>query len=278
MNKISHIVCISMTASLLMLAGCTKPTTDRPQIDEESLSEETAEQKRILQSEAKKISEKPVTNTELVAMEKRLQRIAPRITKAGMAMCSDIGRDPQSCIYDYQLKNEENLNAYADGNSIFVTPIMMRFAGTDNELSVVLGHEYAHNLMGHIASKKTNFMAGMGIGFALDMLATHALGVNTGGQISKMGASAGGNAYSPSFESEADYVGMYVTARAGYDTSNAHNFWRKMTIASPDGAFTTSTHPANPDRSVMLQKSRTEILAKKKANQKLIPNIKIIEK
>lgn len=278
MNKTSRIVYISATASMLMLAACSKPTTERPELDQESITQETAEQKRILQNKAQEISKKPVTEAEFAAMQRRLQRIAPRITGAGLAICRDIGRDPQTCVYDYHLKNEENLNAYADGEAIFVTPIMMRFAETDDELSVVLGHEYAHNLMGHIASKKTNLMAGTGIGFALDMLATHVIGINTGGQISKLGASAGGNAFSPSFESEADYVGMYVTERAGFNTSNAHNFWRKMTIASPEGAFTTTTHPANTNRAVLLQKSRTEILAKKSAGQKLIPNIKIVEK
>jgi predicted Zn-dependent protease len=263
------------TCVLLAIAGCSKPVTERPQLDQTALSEETAEQKRILQSKSKEIAKKPVTAAEVKAMEARLQRVAPRIANAGMALCKDMGRDPRSCVYDFKLNDEDNLNAYADGKSIFVTPVMMRFAETDNELSVVLGHEYAHNLMGHIASKQTNLMAGMGVGFALDMLATHALGVDTGGQISKMGASAGSNAYSPSFESEADYVGMYITERAGFDTSKAHEFWRKMTVAAPDGAFTTTSHPANPNRAVMLQKSRDEILTKKKASTPLTPNIAI---
>ena len=278
MKKNTHILYIGAVASMLMFAACSKPTTERPELDQESLNQETAEQKRILESKADEISKKPVSASELAAMERRLQRIAPRITAAGQAMCKDIGRDPETCRYDYYLKDEDNLNAYADGKSIFVTPIMMRFAETDNELSVVLGHEYAHNLMGHIASKKTNVMAGLGVGFALDLVMSQVIGINTGGAISELGASAGGNAFSPAFESEADYVGMYVTARAGYDTSNAHNFWRKMTIASPKGAFTTSTHPANPDRAVLLQKSRTEILAKKKTGEALVPNIKIKEK
>jgi len=278
MTALHKILALGLSVTMLSITGCSKPTTERPQLDQSAISEETAEQKRILEQKGQEVSSKPVTTSELSAMQKRLERIAPRITKAGMAVCQDLGRDPQTCVYDYQLKNEENLNAYADGKSIFVTPIMMRFAETDNELSVVLGHEYAHNLMGHIASKKTNLMAGMGVGFALDMLATHALGVDTGGRITELGASAGGNAYSPSFESEADYVGMYITARAGYDTSNAYNFWRKMTIASPDGAFVTTSHPANTNRSVMLKETHQEILAKKKAKSSLVPNIRVPQK
>lgn len=40
------------------------------------------------------------------------------------------------------------LNAFADGDPIYVTTTMMRFA-EDDELHVVLARELAHNAMGH---------------------------------------------------------------------------------------------------------------------------------
>ena len=99
-------------------------------------------------------------------------------------------------------------------------------------------------------------------------------GVDTGGKLSSFGAEQGANAYSPSFESEADYVGMYVMYYAGYDISNAAGLWRNMTAVAPKGAFMTTTHPANPERFVLLNQTKDEIFAKRDAGQPIIPSMK----
>ena len=40
--------------------------------------------------------------------------------------------------------------AFADGTKVFLTRGMMRFAQSDEELALVVAHETAHNIMGHI--------------------------------------------------------------------------------------------------------------------------------
>ena len=47
-------------------------------------------------------------------------------------------------------------------------------------------------------------------------------------EYSDAGAQIGVAAFSQAFELEADYVGLYILARAGYPTKNAAAFWRKM--------------------------------------------------
>ena len=62
------------------------------------------------------------------------------------------------------------------------------------------------------------------------------------GQYEKMGEQIGAVAFSQEFELEADYIGLYIMARAGYSTDHAANFWRKMAARSPWKRL-IGTHP-----------------------------------
>ena len=85
----------------------------------------------------------------------------------------------------------------------------------------------AHNAMGHIDAKMANAMAGAGVGLIFDILAAVA-GVNTGGDFMRVGMNAGAGAYSQSFEAEADYVGLYLMARARMAVDEVPDFWRML--------------------------------------------------
>ena len=264
---------VVISTAMLVVASCAKPTTQSPYLDKQAVATETAVQKKIAKDRKLDLKKTPVTKSELARMTNRLKRHGIKVGKAGMQLCQNMGRDPQKCVYDFQIKNEENLNAYADGKSIFVTPVMMRFAIDDDTLGMVLSHEYAHNIMGHISNKKKNMTIGMLGGIALEVLAS-SQGYNTGGKLANMGASVGARAFSPDFESEADYVGMYVMALAGYDIAGASKLWREMTAADSKGAFMAGTHPANPQRYVMLEQTKMEIENKAKNRVILVPNLR----
>lgn len=259
----------------LLATACAKPQTARPSLNQGALNEEMNVQKDIAQQSQSTETTQNVAFDEasLRAMNERLQAHGVRVRNAGMKLCQVTGRDPNSCVYSFNLKNDKALNAYADGSKIYVTPVMMRFANRDDTLAMVLSHEYAHNIMGHVAAKQQNATAGLLLGAGLDILA-RSQGFDTGGKLANLGASEGANAYSPSFESEADYVGLYVMYYAGYDISNAAGLWRNMTAAAPSGALITTTHPANPERYVMLNQTKDEIFAKRDSGQPVIPNMK----
>ena len=59
------------------------------------------------------------------------------------------------CDYRAILAAQENVNAYADGENVYVTRGMMRFAETDDELALVIAHEIAHNAMNHIDAQRS---------------------------------------------------------------------------------------------------------------------------
>lgn len=178
----------------------------------------------------------------------------------------------KACNYDVELELDEGVNAYADGEKIMVTRGMLRFVESDAELALVIGHEIAHNAMGHSDSKQQNALGGAAGGLLLDILAA-AAGVNTGGAFTRAGADAGRQAYSVEFEQEADYVGLYIVARSGHTTDQAPNFWRRMATLSPDAVTLTTTHPPTSERFVALEQAAAEIERKRSSGAELLPEM-----
>ena len=90
------------------------------------------------------------------------------------------------------------------------------------------------------------------------------------------GRSAGGRAFSQDFEKEADYMGVYLAVRAGYDVSNAADFWRRMAIEHPGSVKQNylSTHPSTPERSVGIERTVREIERKRSRGLALVPRRK----
>jgi len=177
------------------------------------------------------------------------------------------------CAYRVTALKDETLNAWADGQQVFVTTAMMRFAGTDDELSVVASHEIAHNVMRHMDAKKKNSIAGGIFGAILDVAAA-TQGINTAGGFTKQGAEAGAMTYSQDFEREADYVGLYILARSGKPFATAPNFWRRMAQESPGSIKYASTHPTSAERFIRLESTVAEIQRKQAENLPLNPDVK----
>ena len=149
----------------------------------------------------------------------------------------------QACNYNLRLTNSTAINAYADGRNLTITTGMMDFAESDSELALIVGHELAHNTMGHIRKSITNFIV-----------------------------SFGGTRYTRPFESEADYVGLYYLTRAGYSPQGVEAFWQRLATLAPRSINRAKTHPTFPDRYLRIQAAREEVLAKQKNGTPLIPN------
>ena len=200
-----------------------------------------------------------------------LNRIAPRIQKAGIEVCQGMGK--KNCQFGFKLKQTRELNAFADGKNVYITMGMMAFAGSEDDIATILAHEYAHNVLAHVASTQKNTMVG-GLGGTLADALLSSQGINTGGQLSKLGANYALMKYSKTFESEADHVGLYISERAGFPIANSAQFWRRMSTANPDAIYTATTHPTNPERFVAMNETVAEINRKKAAGQPLIPDQK----
>lgn len=253
---------------LLALTACKGATAAAPKVGAAEVKAEQAAQQKMAEEAAIKRGETVVKITD--TLKNRLNTIGTKVTKAGEQMCKEMGRS--KCSFGVKIEESADLNAYADGNYIVVSSAMIDFT-TDTELANVLSHEYAHNIMSHVATQTQNVAVGGILGTIADQLAA-SQGFNTGGIGGKLGANYSLLKYSVGFEQEADYVGLYVMERAGYDITQSPNFWRKMSQADSRGITMRSTHPTNPERYVALNKTIEEIKAKKAAKQPLLPEFK----
>ena len=179
----------------------------------------------------------------------------------------------KACAYPVILINKNELNAMADGENIIIFRGMLRFAENDDEIALVIAHEMAHNTMGHIKKKQQNAMVGSLGGMALD-IAIAAAGVGSGNQFSRMGGQLGALSYSVAFEQEADYVGMYYLAQAGYNTKGVADFWRRMATEGQSSINHRTSHPSSPERFLSIERTHNEINRKKVQSLPLIPNIR----
>jgi membrane-associated protease RseP (regulator of RpoE activity) len=176
-------------------------------------------------------------------------------------------RPEAACNVPYQVTRQNMVNAFADGRNIHIASGMMRFIRSNNELAIVVGHEVAHNLMSHVQKKQGN----AAFGLIFDLIAA-GFGVSTGGLFNKLA----GSAFSKEFEAEADYVGLYLTARGGFPIKNAPNFWRRMGVAHPASIKSShsSSHPPSAERFVALEITVKEIEAKRRQRLPLEPEKK----
>ena len=228
----------------LLLTACA-PVTQRPAVEDKAVAAEAQKQRELA---------------------KTRHLLEFRVRRGGAEQTARAGHEAV-CDYPVALDNADIINAFADGKQVTVTRGMMRFVRDDLELAVVIGHELAHNSMGHVQKQMGNQM----LGTLVDIMAAMR-GVNTQGLF----GSAAGLVFSKDFEAEADYVGLYFSARAGYDIDKAPNFWRRMAAANPGSIQQRgfgASHPSTPERFLALEKIVEEIKAKQAAGKDLAPQL-----
>lgn len=152
------------------------------------------------------------------------------------------------CASDVELTTGGGMSAKADGRTVLVTAGLATYAASDDELATIIGHEMAHNALRHRAR--------------LD-----ALGVGSGIE-RQIGPGA---ARVRETEREADYVGLYLMARAGYDIAAAAGFWRRYGAGHGPGAFGLPTHPSWRKRERDVLRTVAEIGAKRARGEPLVP-------
>lgn len=258
---------------LWFLAACQAPTTYTPQISKQELAAEQERQQQIV-DKIKEQGGRKKNWRRKKNIRKQFERVADRLEEPAAKLCRALHiQKERECYYHFKMSRSEDIGAYADGDNVTIQSGMMHFIENDNELAVVMAHEIAHNMMGHIEAGKMNTMAGVLLGLAVDAIAS-SQGVNTGGEFAETGADIGHLSYSQSFEAEADYVGLYIMARSGYDVRKAPDFWRRMAAINPDGIYNGVTHPTSAERFIGLQKTVNEIRYKRKHRIALLPDFK----
>jgi peptidase M48-like protein len=180
-----------------------------------------------------------------------------------------------ACAIPIELQIDSSVNAFTTDDRIVVSSSILRAARTDAQLALVVGHELAHANLGHLNKRRANAIIGWIAGAAADagiMLG----GMSTRGAFSRVLSQAGARAFSVAFEREADYVGAYYAARAGYDLAGSEEIWRTFSLEDPDSIRLTTDHPITPVRFVQMQKVIHEIEDQKRRGLPLIPHRRFI--
>lgn len=254
---------------LLFFSACAQPVTQAPKLDPQAVAQERARQEQIAAAERNR----SVTTLSDADIKAKVQRVGSQVVPSAKNVCASMTGSAQGCSYPIGVSREGPVNAAADGEKIVVTSAMVSFTGNDEELAMVIAHEYAHNILRHPESAQINTTTGGIAGALVDAFAA-SQGYDTGGAFGNLGSEYGMYRYSVDFEKEADYVGLYILANAGYDLTKASDFWRKLSAYDPDSIYGGRTHPSNPDRFVAMSRTIEEINAKRASGAPLLPQMR----
>lgn len=175
---------------------------------------------------------------------------------------------------DYQwefnvIDEPKTINAWAlPGGKVAVYTGLLNLGVSDAELAAVMGHEVAHALAQHSRERMSQAMAQQ-----LGLEALGATGKLGEGGLQAVNLALGlgvGLPFGRKQESEADYIGLDLMAKAGYDPHAALSFWQKMESANGGSGKPPeflSTHPSSEHRIRDIQAALPKFLPTYEANK-----------
>lgn len=193
----------------------------------------------------------PITGTPAADM---VQRVGARLVIAINTYLSGINKSNLVSNYqwEYNLVNNAELNAWCmPGGKIVVYSGILPITITDTDLAVVMGHEIAHAVLKHGNERMSEQLLAEYGGQALAVILSSKPAetqtiFNTAYGV---GSTLGSLAFSRKQESEADEMGLYFMAVAGYNPTAAIGFWERMSaVGGAKPPEILSTHPSDATR------------------------------
>lgn len=232
-------------ATVPLLSGCDLPV---------DLVSEDAVQAMGLEAWQEIRASSPVSpDRELQAT---LDRVAARLLRAA-------GENPRD--WEVLVFGRSDVNAFAlPANKIGVYEGMFRVAANEDQLATVVGHEIGHLQADH-SQERMNAQLSADWGLSLLSYLLRLGGVEYAAEI---GAALGIGVeyglvlpYSRGHELEADRLGLITMAEAGFEPTEAVDFWRRMEAAGgPRVPEFLATHPAPEARIEAIQAMLPEII------------------
>ena len=148
------------------------------------------------------------------------------------------------CASDFLIGRANGLrSAASNGAQVTVSAAIIDFAQSDDELALILAHEFAHNILGH----------------------------NKGSPAQRIAGADRSGARGPDREREADRWALYLIARGGYDIAVAPGFWRRWGPKTSFGILSDGSHPSWRDRAERAEAEIGRIKAQQAAGQVPMP-------
>jgi len=252
MNKLMLGLCAT---AMLSVSGCTS-FADMAGADSATLNAQSAQSFAQLTQEARAKNQLDTSSSTYQRINTVFQRLKP--------YADQMNQTGQRFDWKLAVLKSDTVNAYVapGGKVVFYTGIVNKLNLTNDEIAAVMGHEMTHALEEHSKSKigaqaLTNLAIGIGTSYA---------GANigeAGNAAISLGSQIGiGLPYSRNLESRADYGGLMLMAKAGFNPNAAITLWEKMNRldGAGKGSF-LSTHPSNSQRIGDMRKNLPTALA-----------------
>jgi predicted Zn-dependent protease len=121
---------------------------------------------------------------------------------------------PRGFTYQIYLLESEELNAFTVGGKIFFTTGMYDFCVSDDERACIIGHEIAHNELGHINENLSRMKTAGEFGAV--------------GQISASIGTLMTTSFNQKNETHCDFVGIDLAQAAGFKGCASVQLWQRM--------------------------------------------------
>jgi len=185
------------------------------------------------------------------AMLHRVRAIAARIEPQTRVFRPDA----PGWAWEVNVITSNELNAFCmpGGKIMFYSGLIHQLVLSNDEIAVVMGHEISHALREHSREQVSQAVAAqtaIGLGAAL-----FGLGEGSADMAGMAYQSLIATRFSRTDETEADRIGLELTARAGYDPRAGVTLWQKMMNAGSGGRPPEflSSHPTDSSRVQQIQ-------------------------
>ncbi|AUP81158.1 M48 family metallopeptidase [Flavivirga eckloniae] len=199
-----------------------------------------------------------------------IKRVGQRIAVAAERWLNSNGNQGYLTDYkwEYNLVDDKTVNAWCmpGGKIVFYTGILPIAKG-ETGVAAIMGHEVAHALANHGQQRMSAAYLQQGLAVAGNIAIKDEKSRNAFNQYYGVGTQVGVMLpFSRSHETEADVIGVYLMAIAGYNPDEASELWKRMKANSGGKAppEILSTHPSNDSRIANLKRLAPEAKAEAK--------------
>lgn len=186
----------------------------------------------------------------------RVEEVGKRLSQAAALWLDANGYKDYLKDYrwEYKLVQDDQINAWCmpGGKIVFFTGILP-VCQDDAGIATVMGHEIAHALANHGQQRMSAAMLQQGGAAAVGLLTQNSspLAQQVWSTVYGTGTQVGAMLpFSRANETQADEIGLTLMAIAGYNPSEAVDFWARMAekTGGDSGSSFMSTHPGNQQR------------------------------
>jgi Zn-dependent protease with chaperone function len=169
---------------------------------------------------------------------------------------------PQRLPAEYAIlvkTQDRKINAYAAPGQIILTQRLVSFCLNDDELALIVGHEMAHQVLGHLIRGALHRELGQLLGEVFTAASTLSLGRlidwkhnQVDPNVRQVAQNAVVSVFSRNEEREADIYGAWYAFQAGYDIDRGAAVWERVAGVDEKDPFLTTdflaSHPPPIER------------------------------